>query len=185
MLREAIAQQSPLGIAAKDRITSGQLVSDEIAMQLIQDRLEQIDCQNGFVLDGFPRTLTQAKMLYEAKIKLDKIFELIVPDDIIIERFQGRRIHPGSGRTYHIRYQPPRIPDQDDITGEPLIQRSDDNILAIQKRLVLYHENIKPLKQYYQSQPQKQNPFIPEWIPLAADIPIISLQHQIETLLVS
>lgn len=151
MLRSAIASNSPLGMSAKSIMDQGKLVSDDIMIALVKERLTQDDCQHGFLLDGFPRTIPQALALKQANIKLDHVIEIAVNDDEIVERISGRRVHPGSGRVYHIHNNPPKREGFDDDTGEPLVLRDDDREEIIRKRLQIYHEQTKPLVEYYQT----------------------------------
>lgn len=152
MLRAAIAQGSPLGLSAQKIMESGGLVSDDIIIGLVQERLKKEDCRNGFLFDGFPRTLVQAEALKQAGIHLDHVIEIKVDDDEIIRRISGRRIHQPSGRVYHIVNQPPKIAGLDDRTGEPLIQREDDKEETIRKRLQVYHSQTAPLINYYKNE---------------------------------
>src|SRR5690625_6160158 len=138
MLRAAVKAQTPLGIEAKKVMDAGQLVSDEIIIGLVKDRLQQPDCQNGYLFDGFPRTIPQADALKAEKIKLDYVIALDVPEEVIIERISGRRMHPASGRTYHVTFNPPKQADTDDVTGEPLVQRDDDKESTVRQRLEVY-----------------------------------------------
>ena len=149
MLRAAVKAGTPLGLAAKQVMDTGGLVSDDLIIGLVKDRLTQPDCANGYLFDGFPRTIPQADALKDAGVKLDYVLEIDVPDAAIIERMSGRRVHPGSGRTYHIKFNPPKVPDQDDVTGEPLIQRVDDQEATVTKRLSVYHEQTEVLVNYY------------------------------------
>ena len=149
MLRAAIAEGSPLGLNAKKIMESGALVSDDIIIGLVQERLKKADCKNGFLFDGFPRTLVQADALKDAGIYLDHVIEIAVDDEEIIQRISGRRIHSASGRVYHVRNQPPKTVNCDDVTGEPLIQREDDKEETIRKRLEVYHQQTEPLISYY------------------------------------
>lgn len=151
MLRSAIAAGSALGLSAKKIMDAGQLVSDDIMIGLVKQRLAEPDCQNGFLLDGFPRTIVQAEALKEAFIDLDHVIEIAVDDEEIVKRISGRRIHPRSGRVYHVVYNPPKAAGKDDVTGESLIQREDDKEETIRKRLQVYHEQTEPLIHYYQS----------------------------------
>lgn len=151
MLRAAVREQSALGLQVKSVLESGQLVSDEIITQLLLARINQSDCESGFLLDGFPRTLAQAAALRDCAIKIDRVIELQVPDEEIVNRISGRRIHLNSGRIYHVETQPPKVAGVDDETGEPLIQREDDLPETILKRLAVYHEQTRPLVQYYRS----------------------------------
>jgi adenylate kinase len=151
MLRAAIAQGTPLGLNAKKIMEIGGLVSDDIIIALVKERLKESDCKNGFLFDGFPRTLVQADALKQAGICLDHVIEINVDDDLIIARLSGRRIHQTSGRVYHIINQPPKHEGLDDITGEPLIQRQDDKEETIKKRLEVYKEQTAPLINYYKT----------------------------------
>ncbi len=150
MLRAAIAAGSELGLSAKKIMDSGQLVSDDIIIGLVKERLQQADCHRGFLLDGFPRTIPQAEALKTAKIDIDYVIEIAVDDEEIVERISGRRIHPISGRVYHIHSHPPKREGIDDETGEPLILRDDDREEIIRKRLDVYHKQTEPLIDYYQ-----------------------------------
>jgi adenylate kinase len=149
MLRAAVAAGTPLGLQAKQVMDSGALVSDDIILGLIEERIAQPDCQRGFLLDGFPRTIKQADGLAAMGIQLDCVVEIRVDDEAIVERMSGRRIHPASGRTYHTVFNPPQVANQDDVTGEPLIQRADDEEATVRKRLRVYHEQTRPLVDYY------------------------------------
>ncbi|WP_106477504.1 adenylate kinase [Phytohalomonas tamaricis] len=150
MLRAAVKEGSELGLKVKEIMTSGQLVSDDIIIALIKERITQPDCANGFLFDGFPRTIPQADALKDANIKLDHVVEIAVADQEIIKRLSGRRVHPDSGRIYHVEYNPPRQEGKDDVTGEPLIQRDDDKESTVRNRLSVYHEQTAPLVEYYQ-----------------------------------
>ncbi len=149
MLRAAVKAGSPLGVAAKKVMDSGALVSDEIIIGLVKERIVQADCSNGFLFDGFPRTIPQADAMKAAGVKLDYVLEIDVPFDAIIERMSGRRSHPASGRTYHLKFNPPKVADRDDVTGEPLIQRDDDKEDTVKKRLEVYAAQTRPLIDYY------------------------------------
>lgn len=155
MLRSAIAAGTELGKSAKKIMDAGQLVSDEIIIGLVKERLKQSDCQKGFLFDGFPRTIPQADALKEAHVKLDHVIEIAVPDEEIIHRISGRRVHVASGRVYHIKFHPPKVAGMDDQTGEPLIQRDDDKEETIKHRLAVYHQQTEPLVKYYQSWEQE------------------------------
>jgi len=149
MLRAAVKAGTPLGLAAKKVMDCGALVSDEIIVGLVKDRLREPDCANGYLFDGFPRTIPQADAMKAASVQIDYVLEIDVPDAAIVERMSGRRVHPASGRTYHVKYNPPKTPDRDDATGEPLIQRDDDREETVRKRLAVYHDQTKPLVAYY------------------------------------
>lgn len=150
MLRTAVAEGTPLGLQVKSIMESGQLISDKIMIELVKERLSQPDCENGFLLDGFPRTIPQAEALVQAGVNLDYVIEIIVDDEEIVKRMSGRVVHPASGRTYHNIYHPPKVAGKDDETGEPLIQREDDKEETVRHRLKVYHEQTKPLVHYYQ-----------------------------------
>jgi len=156
MLREQVAKKTPLGMEAKKVMDAGGLVSDEIVVGMIKDQLENNKaCQNGFVLDGFPRTVPQAQklggMLQSRGEKLDSVLQFLIDDQLLISRITGRLTHPGSGRTYHKEFNPPKKPGVDDVTGEPLVQRSDDNVEALRKRLVTFHAQTGPVVDYYKA----------------------------------
>jgi adenylate kinase len=154
MLRAAVRAGTPLGLAAKQVMDSGGLVSDDIILGLIKERIKQDDCLNGFLLDGFPRTIAQAEGLAEMDVPLDTVIEIVVDDEQIVKRMAGRRVHLQSGRTYHIEYNPPKTEGVDDVTGEALIQRDDDKEETVRKRLSVYHQQTKPLVDYYSKQDQ-------------------------------
>lgn len=149
MLRAAVQQQTPLGKTAKKIMEEGGLVPDDLIINLVKERIAQPDCINGFLFDGFPRTLVQAEALKKAGIPIDTVIEIYVPDDEIIKRMTGRLVHPASGRVYHKIYNPPKIANRDDLTGEPLIQRDDDKEETVRKRLDVYHQQTEPLLQYF------------------------------------
>ena len=149
MLRNAVKEGTELGKKAKEIMDRGDLVSDDLILDLVQDRISENDCQNGFLFDGFPRTIAQAKALIERKIGIDYVIEVKVPDEEIISRMSGRRVHPSSGRTYHVTHNPPKIENIDDETGEPLIQRPDDNEETAIKRFQTYENNINPIMEFY------------------------------------
>ena len=151
MLRSAVQAGTPLGKAAKKIMDAGKLVSDDIIINLVKERICQPDCINGFLFDGFPRTIPQAQALKDAGINIDFVVEIEVPDSDIIQRMSGRRVHPASGRTYHITFNPPKVTNKDDITGEYLVQRPDDQAATVTTRLAVYHEQTKPLVEYYQA----------------------------------
>lgn len=157
MLRAAVKAGTPLGLQAQGIMASGGLVSDDLIINLVKERIAQNDCANGFLFDGFPRTIPQADAMKTAGVKLDHVLEIDVPFDAIIERMSGRRSHPASGRTYHVTFNPPKVAGQDDITGEPLIQREDDREETVKKRLDVYSAQTRPLVDYY-SQWAKEAP---------------------------
>ena len=149
MLRAAVKAASPMGMAAKQVMDSGGLVSDDIIIGLVKERIAQPDCANGFLFDGFPRTIPQADAMKAARVKLDVVLEIDVPDASIIERMSGRRVHLASGRTYHVTFNPPKVAGKDDVTGEALIQRDDDKEETVRKRLAVYQSQTRPLVAYY------------------------------------
>lgn len=149
MLRAEINAGTSIGQRVKEMIASGVLVPEEIVNELVQKRLMLADCKSGFLLDGFPRTVHQAKELESYKVVIDAVIEIDVPDEVIINRLSGRRIHLSSGRTYHLEFNPPKVENRDDLTGEPLVQRDDDKVEVIRKRLAIYHEHTKPLIEWY------------------------------------
>ncbi|MCP1340582.1 adenylate kinase [Idiomarina sp. M1R2S28] len=150
MLRSAIKSGSELGKKAKQVMDAGQLVSDDIIIELVKERIAEPDCQNGFLLDGFPRTIPQADAMRDNGIEIDYVLEFDVPDEIIVDRMSGRRVHPGSGRVYHVEHNPPKVEGKDDETGEDLVVRPDDQEQTVRKRLSVYHEQTEPLVEYYQ-----------------------------------
>jgi adenylate kinase len=151
MLRAAVKAGTPLGQAAKKVMDAGQLVSDDIIIGLVKERLKQPDCSKGYLFDGFPRTIPQAEAMKAAGVGLDYVLEIDVPDDEIILRMSGRRVHPASGRSYHVKFHPPKVEGKDDATGEPLVQRDDDREDTVKKRLEVYRAQTRPLVDYYGS----------------------------------
>src|SRR3954462_15930806 len=149
MLRAAVKAGTPVGVAAKKVMDAGQLVSDDIIIGLVKERLKQPDCAKGYLFDGFPRTIPQAEAMKAANVDLDFVLEIDVPDEEIVTRMSGRRVHPASGRTYHVKFNPPKAQGKDDATGEPLIQRDDDREETVKKRLEVYRAQTRPLVDYY------------------------------------
>ena len=149
MLRAAVKAGTPLGLAAKQVMDAGGLVSDDLIISLVKERIAQPDCAKGFLFDGFPRTIPQADAMKAAGVKLDLVLEIDVPDAAIVERMSGRRVHLASGRTYHVKYNPPKVPMKDDVTGEDLVQRKDDLEETVRNRLDVYHRQTEPLVDYY------------------------------------
>lgn len=152
MLRAAVKAQTELGKQVEQVMASGQLVTDEIIVALVKDRIQQADCANGFLFDGFPRTIPQAEALVTAEVPIDVVLEIDVPDEEIVRRLSGRRVHLDSGRVYHVVFNPPAVADVDDETGEPLIQRTDDQEETVRERLAVYHQQTKPLVDFYGKQ---------------------------------
>jgi adenylate kinase len=149
MLRAAVKAGTPLGIEARKVMDAGHLVSDEIIIGLVRERLKQADCAKGYLFDGFPRTIPQADAMKTARVPIEYVLEIDVPDEEIITRMSGRRVHPASGRTYHVKFNPPRAAGRDDLTGEPLVQRDDDLEETVRKRLEVYRAQTRPLVDYY------------------------------------
>ena len=156
MLRAAVKAESPLGLKVKDIMTTGGLVSDDIIIALVKERITESDCANGFLLDGFPRTIPQAEAMVSEGVAIDFVVEIDVDDEEIVGRLSGRRVHPESGRIYHIVYNPPKVEGKDDETGEDLSQRADDSEETVRNRLGIYHDQTKPLVEFYQ-QFEKEN----------------------------
>ena len=158
MLRAAVKAGTDLGIAAKKIMDAGGLVSDDIIIGLVKDRLTQPDCSKGYLFDGFPRTIPQAQAMKDAGVPIDYVLEIDVPFDAIIDRMSGRRVHPASGRTYHVKFNPPKVEGKDDVTGEALIQRDDDKEDTVRKRLQVYNDQTRPLVEYYSSWASQSSP---------------------------
>lgn len=163
MLRAAVKAGTPLGLQAKGVMESGGLVSDELIIDLVKERIAQPDCVNGFLFDGFPRTIPQAEAMKQAGVQLDYVLEIDVPFDAIIERMSGRRSHPASGRTYHVKFNPPKAEGRDDLTGEPLVQRDDDKEETVRKRLQVYNDQTRPLVSYYSEWAGKEPSAAPKY----------------------
>jgi len=149
MLRAAVKAGTPLGLEAKAFMDSGGLVPDAVIIGLVSERIKEADCVNGFLFDGFPRTISQAEAMKNAGVGIDYVVEIDVPDEAIVERMSGRRSHPASGRTYHVKFNPPKVAGKDDVTGEDLVQRPDDTAETVKTRLDVYHSQTKPLVKYY------------------------------------
>jgi adenylate kinase len=163
MLRAAVKAGTPLGIEAKKVMDAGGLVSDDIIIGLVKERIAQPDCANGFLFDGFPRTIPQAEAMRQAGVRIDYVLEIDVPFDAIIERMSGRRVHPASGRTYHIKYNPPKVDGKDDVTGEDLILRDDDREETVRKRLDVYASQTRPLVDYYRQWAEQDPAHAPKY----------------------
>jgi adenylate kinase len=163
MLRAAVKAGTPLGLAAKKVMDSGALVSDDIIIALVLERLKAPDTANGYMFDGFPRTIPQAEAMRNANVPIDYVLEIDVPDSAIIERMSGRRVHPASGRTYHVKFNPPKVPGKDDVTGEDLIQRDDDKEATVRHRLAVYHAQTEPLVAYYAQWGASGDPRAPKY----------------------
>lgn len=167
MLRAAVKAGTPLGVEAKKVMDAGGLVSDDIIIGLVKERLKQDDCANGYLFDGFPRTIPQADAMKDAGVAIDYVLEIDVPDSAIIERMSGRRVHPASGRTYHVKFNPPKTEGKDDETGEDLVQRDDDKEETVQKRLAVYHNQTEVLVAYYGDWAKSGNPGAPKYRKIA------------------
>ena len=151
MLRAAVKAETELGLKAKKVMDAGGLVPDEVIIGLVKDRITQADCANGFLFDGFPRTIPQAEAMVTAGVSIDHVVEIVVVDEEIVTRLSGRRVHPGSGRVYHVSFNPPEKEGVDDVTGQPLVQRDDDSVETVRKRLQVYHDQTSPLVDFYQN----------------------------------
>lgn len=175
MLRAAIKAGTPLGQQAKAVMDQGKLVSDEIILGLVKERITAADCANGFLFDGFPRTIPQAQALVDAGIKIDAVVELQVPDEKIVKRMSGRRVHLASGRTYHIVYNPPKVEGKDDVTGEDLVIRDDDREETVRSRLKVYHEQTEPLVAFYKDLQSKGQTY---YLALDGDRPVETIANE-------
>ena len=158
MLRAAVKAETELGLKAKNVMDAGGLVPDEVIIGLVKDRITQADCANGFLFDGFPRTIPQAEAMVNAGVSIDHVVEIAVVDEEIVSRLSGRRVHPGSGRVYHLSFNPPEKEGVDDVTGEPLVQREDDSVETVRKRLQVYHDQTSPLVDFYQNMQSEKAP---------------------------
>jgi adenylate kinase len=178
MLRAAVKAGTPLGIEAKKVMDAGGLVSDDIIIGLVKDRLKQPDCANGYLFDGFPRTLPQADAMKDAGVGIDYVLEIDVPDEAIIERMSGRRVHQPSGRTYHAKYNPPKVAGKDDVTGEDLIQRDDDKEETVKKRLDVYHNQTEVLVDYYNKWAESGKPGAPKYRKISGVGPVEKIRDK-------
>jgi adenylate kinase len=178
MLRAAVKAGTPLGIEAKKVMDAGGLVSDDIIIGLVKDRLKQPDCANGYLFDGFPRTIPQADAMKEAGVAIDYVLEIDVPDEAIIERMSGRRVHQPSGRTYHVKFNPPKVEGRDDVTGEELIQRDDDKEETVKKRLAVYHDQTEVLVGYYNKWAASGQPGAPKYRKIEGVGPVESIRDR-------
>jgi adenylate kinase len=183
MLRAAAKAGTPTGIAAKKLMDAGNLISDGIIISLVKERIREPDCANGFLLDGFPRTIPQAQAIKDAGIQIDFVVEIEVDDSAIIRRMSGRRVHPSSGRTYHLEFNPPKVEGKDDITGEELVQRPDDAEDTVIKRLTVYHEQTQPLAEFYSAWEKSGDPKAPKCIKIPGVGGVEKIRDQIFTAL--
>ncbi len=179
MLRAAVRAGTPLGLKAKKFMDAGALVPDEVIIGLVKDRIQQPDCANGFLFDGFPRTIPQAEAMKQAGVDLDYVVEIDVDDAEIVKRLSGRRTHLASGRTYHVEFQPPKVPGKDDVTGEDLVQREDDKEETILKRLHVYHSQTKQLVDYYSSWASKGDARAPKYRKVAGTGSVEDIREKI------
>ncbi|WP_136247476.1 adenylate kinase [Halomonas borealis] len=185
MLRAAVKEGSELGLKVQEIMTTGGLVSDDIIIALVKERIAQPDCANGFLFDGFPRTIPQADAMKEAGVKLDHVLEIAVPDEEIVSRLAGRRVHPASGRVYHVEHNPPKEMGKDDVTGEALIQRDDDSESTVRNRLSVYHEQTAPLVDYYQQWAQQEPVDAPAYHKVAGVGSVDDITNQVSAALES
>jgi adenylate kinase len=179
MLRAAVRAGTPLGVAAKTIMDHGGLVPDDLIVELVEERITRADCRNGFLFDGFPRTIPQAEAMRDAGVKLDYVLEIAVADAVIIERLSGRRVHLLSGRTYHAIFNPPNVPGKDDVTGADLIQRDDDREETVAKRLEVYHVQTKPLVEYYAAWAASGDPHAPKVVGIPGVGPVEQIRDRI------
>ena len=178
MLRAAVKAGTALGVAAKKVMDAGQLVSDEIIIGLVKERLTRPDCAHGYLFDGFPRTIPQAEAMKAARVGLDYVLEIDVPDEEIVMRVGGRRVHPASGRSYHLKFNPPRREGRDDITGEPLVQRDDDREDTVRKRLEVYRAQTRPLVDYYGAWAASGDAAAPKYRKIAGTGPVDQIRER-------
>jgi adenylate kinase len=179
MLRAARAANTPLGIEAGKIMDAGQLVSDDIIVALVEQRLGHGDCTRGYLFDGFPRTIPQAEAMKAADVRIDHVLEIDVPDDEIITRMSGRRVHPASGRSYHLKFNPPRSEGKDDVTGEPLVQRDDDRESTVRKRLEVYRLQTRPLVEYYRNWAATGDAKAPKYHKIAGSGPVEEIRRRV------
>lgn len=179
MLRAAVKAGTPLGIAAKKIMDAGNLVSDDIIINLVKERIKEADCANGFLFDGFPRTIPQAEAMKQAGVQIDYVVEIEVADSEIVRRMSGRRVHLASGRTYHVVFNPPKVAGKDDVTGEELVQRPDDTEETVKKRLTVYHEQTKPLVDYYSTWASSGEAHAPKYVNIPGVGSVDAIRDQI------
>ena len=179
MLRAAVKAGTDLGKKAKEFMDSGQLVPDQVIIGLVKERIKEPDCQKGFLFDGFPRTIPQADAMKEAGVPIESVVDIDVPDEEIIKRMSGRRVHLASGRTYHVVFNPPKVEGKDDATGEPLIQREDDKEETVRKRLQVYHDQTEPLVDYYKKWQKSGKAGAPKYIRIAGVGKVDEIKSQI------
>jgi adenylate kinase len=183
MLRAAVKAGTPLGLEAKKIMDAGGLVRDDIIIGLVKERIAEPDCANGFLFDGFPRTIPQAEAMKEAGVEIDYVVEIDVPDENIIDRMSGRRVHLPSGRTYHVKYNPPKVAGRDDETGEELVQRDDDKEETVKKRLAVYHEQTEVLVGFYSKMAASGDSRAPKYVKIDGTQPVESVRDKVLTAL--
>lgn len=183
MLRAAVKAGTALGLKAKDIMASGGLVSDDLIIALVKERIQAPDCERGFLFDGFPRTIPQAEALLDEGVAIDYVVEIHVDDEEIVGRLSGRRVHEPSGRVYHVDHQPPREPGKDDVTGEPLVQREDDKEETVRKRLAIYHEQTEPLVDFYKNLEEAGKANAPKYTRISGVGSIDDINQQLESAL--
>jgi adenylate kinase len=179
MLRAAVNAGTQLGLEAKQFMDSGGLVPDEVIIGLVKERIKDADCQAGFLFDGFPRTIPQAEAMKKAGVDIDYVVEIDVPDEEIIKRMSGRRMHPASGRTYHVIFNPPKVAGKDDVTGEDLVQREDDLETTVMKRLEVYHDQTKPLVDYYSQWEKVDSNNAPQYVRITGTGAVETIRDQV------
>jgi adenylate kinase len=179
MLRAAVKAGTPLGIEAKKIMDSGKLVSDDIIVGLVRERLKQPDCARGYLFDGFPRTIPQADALRSSGVPLDYVLEIDVGEDELLERISGRRVHPESGRSYHVKFHPPKLPGKDDLTGEPLVQRPDDREETVRNRIEVYKKQTRPLVDYYAKWAAQGDPHAPRYVKISGVGPVEQIRDRV------
>ena len=179
MLRAAAKAGTPLGLAAKKVMESGDLVSDDIIVGLVKEKLGQPDCSRGCLFDGFPRTIPQAEAMRSSGIDLDYVLEIEVGEDELLERLSGRRVHPASGRNYHVKFNPPKVPGKDDVTGEPLVQREDDREETVRNRIEVYKKQTRPLVEYYSKWAAQGDPRAPRYVKVSGVGPVDEVRDRI------
>jgi adenylate kinase len=179
MLRAAVKAGTPLGIEAKKIMDSGKLVSDDIIVGLVRERLKQPDCARGYLFDGFPRTIPQADALRSSGVPLDYVLEIDVGEDELLERISGRRVHPESGRSYHVKFHPPKLPGKDDLTGEPLVQRPDDREETVRNRIDVYKKQTRPLVDYYAKWAAQGDPHAPRYVKISGVGPVEQIRDRV------
>ena len=179
MLRAAVKSGTPLGLEAKQHMNQGALVPDSIVIELVRQRVKEPDCAKGFIIDGFPRNIPQAEALRKAGVDIDLVLEIAVDDEEILRRLSGRRVHPASGRTYHVSFNPPKVPGKDDVTGEDLVQRPDDQEATVKNRIATYHAQTKPLIEYYNQWARSGDARAPRYAKVSGEGPVEGIRDKL------